>query len=153
MIHIPTPLNCSSMCRTTLIADMSDKSLTTKIIAAGALVGAVVAMLTAWGTYGWVTRDVYAQDHLQGTVEEELHKQEAANTKILALLEEVKSTQNVIQKAQVKNQDQWECDETDEELEEILDKEDRTGLSSSEKRDKAKLEEVWIEKRCTRFTD
>ena len=128
-------------------------SLTTKIFATSSLVGALVLMLTTWESRGWITRDAYAQDHLQGTVEEELHKQEAANTKILALLEEVKMTQGVIQEAQKTNQDQWECDETDEELEELLEKEEKTGLTSSEKREKTKAEEVWRNLRCTRFVD
>jgi hypothetical protein len=120
--------------------------LTTKIITIGALIGAMVAVLSAWGTYGWITREAYAQDHEGASVEQQ-------QVAILKSLEAQTKALELLQKGQDRNQDQWECDETDEELEDILNKEERAGLSSSEKRDKTKLEEVWREKRCTRFTD
>jgi len=121
-------------------------SLTTKIISTGALIGALVAALAAWETYGWITRTAYAQDHEGASVE-------VQQTAILELLKTQGKLLTALQDGQDKNQDQWECDETDEELEELLDKEDGVGLTSSEKRDKTKLEEVWKNKRCTRFTD
>jgi len=125
---------------------MPDKSLTTKIITGGSIVAAAVIMLTAWGTYGWITRTAYAQDHEGASVE-------VQQTAILELLKNQGTMLTALQAGQDKNQDQWECDETDEELKELLEKEDGTGLTSSEKRDKTKLEEVWKAKRCTRFTD
>jgi len=128
---------------------MATQSLYAKIIGGGAILGVVTAALTAWGTYGWVTKDVYAQDHAQGTIEEELHRQEEDNEKQLALL-------NKILTAQAVNRDQWECDETDEELEEV-EIELLNELSPVELvplvRQKAKLTEVWDKLNCSRFTD
>lgn len=134
---------------------MTDKSLAVKIVATGAVISSVTGMLLAWETRGWITREAYAQDHMQGTVEQELHAQEVTNSKILSLLEEVKSTQETIIGEQKKNQDQWECDETDEELKELLDKKDKAGgyLSPTDLRREAKGEEVWRTLRCTRFVD
>ena len=110
------------------------------------VVGAIVAMLVAWETYGWITRQAYAQDHEGASVE----TQQKA---ILELLQSQKIALDLLQKGQDKNQDQWECDETDEELEDLIEKESTNGLSTKEKRDKIKAEEVWVAKRCTRFTD
>ena len=125
---------------------MSEKSLATKIITGGSVVIAVVAILSAWGTYGWITRAAYAQDHEGASVE-------VQQTAILKLLESQKIALDLLQKGQDRNQDQWECDETDEELEELIEKESINGLSTKEKRDKVKAEEVWVAKDCTRFTD
>jgi len=125
---------------------MTDKSLTTKIISGSSIVAAIVIVLSAWGTYGWITRAAYARDHEGASVE-------VQQTAILKLLESQKIALDLLQKGQDRNQDQWECDETDEELEELIEKESINGLSTKEKRDKVKAEEVWVAKDCTRFTD
>jgi hypothetical protein len=123
------------------------------IITAGVLLGTLVAVLNAWDVYGWVTRTAYAQDHEGASMEEQ-------QKLIIKLLEtsareaEIQSKAlDMLQAGQDKNQDQWECDETDEELQDLMDKEDGIGLSSKEKRDKKKLDEVWINLNCARFTD
>jgi len=128
---------------------MAVQSLSTKVIGAGAILGVITAALTAWGTYGWVTRQAYAKDHEEGTVKE----QQAI---IIKALEQNAKALEVIQVEIVKNQDQWECDETDEELKEIgiqlagdLSVIDRVEIT----RERDKLNDVWKDKRCTRFTD
>jgi peptidoglycan hydrolase CwlO-like protein len=125
---------------------MPDKSFTKNVMLLGAILTVVVGTLSAWGTYGWVTRTAYAQDHEGASVKTQ---QQA----ILKSLDALTLAVGVVREEQDKNQDQWECDETDEELKEYLNKADTTGLTSSEKREQTKLEEVWIDKRCTRFTD
>ena len=113
----------------------------------------IVAFLVALGAYfivwdrlGWVTIPAYAQDHEAPTMKEQ---QET----ILIMLRSQKTSLDLLQKGQDDNQDQWECDETDEELQDLADKEDTVGLSSKEKRDKSKLNEVWRALDCKRFTD
>jgi len=123
-------------------------ALATKIITTGTVIGAIVAGLSAWGTYGWVTRDAYAKDHEGASVE----TQQIA---ILKALDVIQAGQKELRAAQDRNQDQWECDETDEELKELLDKKDKANgyLSPTDLRQESKLEEVWLDKRCKRFTD
>jgi hypothetical protein len=128
---------------------MVAQSLTTKILAGGALLGVVTAALTAWGTYGWVTKEAYAAEHEGASIK----VQQAA---ILESLEALTATLVIIKEEQSKNQDQWECDETDEELKDIgislageLSTIERVEFS----REKDKLDDVWEAKRCTRFTD
>ena len=128
---------------------MTDKSLATKIITGGAILGVVVAALGAWGTYGWITKQAYASDHEGATIEEQ-------QIAILKSLENNAKALTLIQADIVKNQDQWECDETDEELEDIefhLLEEATTAEKVQLRRAKVKLEEVWEAKKCTRFTD
>jgi len=106
-------------------------------------VGGVVAV---WDRLGWVTIPAYALEHEAPTIKEQQQT-------ILTLLQSQKTSLELLQKGQNDNQDQWECDETDEELQDLADKEDTTGLSSKEKRSKEKLDEVWRALDCTRFTD
>ena len=110
-----------------------------------AIVGALVACLSFWDVYGWITKSAYAQDHKVSVQEQ--------NQTIITSLEALNSTLDIIKKEQKKNQDQWECDETDEELQDLGEKEDSEGLSPTDKRNKTKLDEVWIGKDCKRFTD
>ena len=118
------------------------KTLITVLTVLGLLGGA----LTAWGTYGWITRTAYAQDHEGASVKTQ---QQA----IITSLDVLNKALVVLQEGQDRNQDQWECDETDEELEDLAEEEDERGLSPTDKRQKTKLEEVWATKNCTRFTD
>ena len=124
----------------------TSKSTVGAIVSISIVVGAIVTILSFWDIYGWITRTSYAQDHEGASVE-------VQQTAILKSLEAITLTLEVVKQDQAKNQDQWECDETDEELKEILEKEDLGALSASDRRDKEKLKEVWIAKRCTRFTD
>ena len=104
------------------------------------------AVLATWDRLGWVTIPAYAQDHEGASVE-------VQQQTIITSLNTLNKALGALQEGQDRNQDQWECDETDEELQDLADKEDTTGLSSKEKRTRKKLEEVWTNKRCTRFTD
>ena len=113
--------------------------MTTKSL--GWVLGIIVSIggvLAVWDRLGWVTIPAYAEEH-----------KNASQQDILKILKEV-------QAAQAKNQDQWECDETDEELEDIeyhLAEELNPLEIARIARDKKKLEEVWTEKKCSRFTD
>ena len=103
---------------------------------------ALTTILTFWGTYGWITRTVYAQDH----------KGVATSTQIAnieQLLVEIKHDQDL-------NRDQWECDEMDEEIPE-LQKELAEAESVSEQididRDIEKQQERWGKLNCSQFTE
>jgi hypothetical protein len=119
-----------------------------KIGAVGAILATITACLVFFDTYGWVTRVAYAAEH-------EISVQTQQKT-IITSLEALTATLVIIKEEQSKNQDQWECDETDEELTdlgiELLEAE--TAMEEAPLlRQKAKLDEVWISKKCSRFTD
>ena len=67
--------------------------------------GGATSCLVFWGTYGWVTKDVYAQDH--------------ENAPTPAQMATIQKSLDTIITAQKMNQDQWECDEMDEEIPEL----------------------------------
>ena len=107
----------------------------------GTLIG-LAAIFTFWSDYGWVTRDAYAQDN-------EGRPTQAQMANIEQLLVEIKDEQ-------VKNQTQWECDETDEEIPEL--EEDILGAENAREkieltRDLDKLKEKWTNLNCAQFTD
>ncbi len=116
----------------------------------------VVAILAALGTYfavwdrlGWVTIPAYAQDHEAPSMKEQ-------QATIITMLQSQKIAVELLQKGQDDNQDQWECDETGEELTDLrhelasdMTTEDRVDANIL----KDRLDEVWRTKRCTRFID
>lgn len=102
-----------------------------------------------WDRLGWITIPAYAAQHTGESVEKQ-------QTAILELLKSQKIALDLLQEGQDRNQDQWECDETDEELEvlevsliEVSSPEKRAKLN----RQKQKLNGVWDRLDCTRFTD
>ncbi len=108
--------------------------------------GGVVA---TWDRVGWITIPAYAQDHTGASVEEQ---QKA----ILVLLEAQSTSMKMLQDGQDRNQDQWECDETDEELEDLAIS--LIGVQTPQEkaklnRQKEKLNGVWGKLDCDRFTD
>ena len=103
---------------------------------------ALTTILTFWGTYGWITRTVYASDHLGVATSTQI-----AN--IEKLLVEIKKDQDL-------NRDQWECDEMDEEIPE-LQKERAEAITVGEQididRDIEKQQERWSKLNCSQFTE
>ena len=118
----------------------------------GWVLGIVIAVggaLAVWDRLGWVTIPAYASDHTGASVEEQ---QKA----ILELLKAQSTSMKMLQDGQDRNQDQWECDETDEELGElelsltkVSSPQEKAGLN----RQKTKLTGVWNKLDCDRFTD
>ena len=125
-------------------------ALVLQVALVASLIGGLTTIFTAWDSYGWVLRKVYASDHSDGTVKQLLLEQKIQQDKIFELLSEVQDSQK-------DNQDQWECDETDEELEDIelqlQEGEVNPVKLASTIRQKEKLIEVWSDLNCSRFTD
>jgi len=113
------------------------------------IVISVGAALATWDRLGWVTIPAYASDHTEGSVED----QQAI---IIKSLDAVSKSLVLLQDGQDRNQDQWECDETDEELEDL--EISLIGVQTPQEkakltRQKQKLNGVWARLDCTRFTD
>lgn len=116
------------------------------------LLGIVVTLgmvVATWDRVGWITIPAYAQDHEGASVKQQ-------QTAILKSLEGLNSNLVLLQEGQDRNQDQWECDETGEELKELrhalagdLSVLDRVDTNI----EKERLDEVWTTLRCTRFID
>jgi len=106
------------------------------------IIGALIIYFGFWNDYGWITKMVYAAQH------EEIPTQ--------AQMSEVLEIVKGIQVAQDRNQIQWECDETGEEIPELKkelavtdDVNDQIDLQ--EKLDRQ--QEVWTKLECVQFTE
>jgi len=75
--------------------------------ATGVILGAIIAVVTFWGTYGWITRSAYAVDE---QAEKTIHEGQATQASIDALTTMI----GTVIENQQKNQDEWKCDEADE---------------------------------------
>ena len=117
--------------------------------ATGIAIASLVAMLSFWDVYGWITRSAYAQDHEGASVK-------AQQQAIITSLDSLNKALTALQDGQNRNQDQWECDETDEELEDLAI--NLIGVQTPQEkaklnRQKEKLNGVWAKLDCDRFTD
>ena len=128
------------------------ESTTAKASLVVTVLGAITASLVFFDTYGWITRSAYAKDH-EISIEDQLSQQTQILQSLSNTLVIIKNDQEIIKAEQANNQDQWECDETDEELEEFLMKAEIEPLTAKELREQEKAEELWTALDCSRFTD
>ena len=115
----------------------------------GTILAAIIAGLTLWGSYGWVTRQAYAVDE---QVEVAIHKDQASQASIDGLIILVQQGRTEAKSYH----DEWRCDEADEaviELSVSIDEATNNRTRIVLTNDLKKIEEVRSDLNCSQFTD
>ena len=116
--------------------------MTKWIISIGSVLAAIATALTFFGSYGWVTRTAYAQDH--------------GDQPITVQMQQIQQSLDTILTAQTSLRSEWKCTEIANELPELeLEKltpdNDMDRIRMQQRIDN--LKELWRDLECSRFTE
>lgn len=104
----------------------------TAVVSAGAVIGAIVAIVTGWPVVGWETPNSHAADISR------------AEKDILDAIGE-------LDRRQQERHEQWLCDETDEDLRDLLAEREAEGPGADLDEDIRQLREKLDKLNCERF--